>query len=59
MSEPKLRIEFDGDEQYEITYDEKHVASVNHDMHGWAGIDAVIDAVTTLAKYADIEVEEV
>lgn len=58
MSEPKLVIKFDGDEQYEITYDERHVAIVNHDMHGWAGIEAVLDAVITLAKYADIEVEE-
>ena len=59
MSEPRLRIEFDGDEAYEITYDEKPVANVNHDEHGWAGMEAVLEAVTRLAKYADIEVDEV
>lgn len=58
MSEPRLVIEFDGDEAYEITYDEKIVANIDHDMYGWAGMDAVLAAVTTLAKYLDVEVEE-
>jgi hypothetical protein len=61
MTEGKIVIEFDGDQDYEITWhDDKGVWDLHHlsyDYHGSAGIYAVINTLERLAELSHIELE--
>lgn len=60
MSDQYIVIERVDDEQVDLFVmrdDERHdISSVNHDDHGWGGMQAVEDAVREVAQALDIKV---
>lgn len=54
----KLIVKSKNDEILEFYYGERYIATVNHDEHGWAGMDAVESALFAFARLAGIEVKD-
>lgn len=57
MSKHKITITDDGDETVFVKLNGEDLFEVDHDMYGWAGMEAVINAVTKLADATGVEVE--
>jgi hypothetical protein len=45
------------EDELEISLDGHHIASLNHDEDGYAGMESVASAVTTMARILKLEVE--
>lgn len=44
-------------DKVEFWFDGTFIATVNHDEHGWAGMEAVEDALTNFADALGVEIE--
>ena len=53
-----IRISRPDDEQLDIYLGKKHIASANHDEHGWAAMDLLKSTVESFAKELDLKVVE-
>lgn len=53
---PKLEIIWVDDESADIYYDDTFLININHEEHGWSGMEAIQNSLTTLANAVDIEV---
>lgn len=53
-----LVIKRDGERHIDFYYDDDLFCSVNHDEHGWAGMEAVEDALVELATRAGLSIFE-
>lgn len=53
---PKLEIVWVDDESADIYFDGALVININHDDHGWSGMEAIQYALTSIARAADFEV---
>jgi hypothetical protein len=54
--DPRPTVEWveEDDESYAVHVGDKLVATVNHDEHGWSGIDAVRDTAQRIAEAAGL-----
>lgn len=50
----EIKIVFDGDESYEIIAGDESI-NVNHDEHGWAGIEAALRTARMISKQFNIK----
>lgn len=42
-------------ETWEIHFDDKYIMTVDHDMHGWAGIELAKSLLEEVSAHFDIE----
>ena len=56
MKKNMIQIVRPNDEEIDFLLNGKEFYSVNHDEHGWAGMDAVQDVVVILAKKLGIKI---
>jgi len=54
----KFEVLSDGDEVWEIWLDGSKMISVNHDQHGWEGIEGALELTNSIAEKLGIEVVE-
>lgn len=50
MSIPKFSVESPDDEVLELFIGEKKVGTLNHEDHGWAGMEAGLDLFKEIAE---------
>lgn len=53
----KITIKSPDDEVEQYFIGRRMILSTNHDEHGWAGMAAVRDAISAIAKEFDITIE--
>lgn len=58
MAEKQIKFLEKDPETWEIHFGDKYFITVDHDMHGWAGIELAKCLLEEAAKYAGIEFVE-
>jgi len=57
MSDHVLEYDWKNDEDCDIYFDDLFIINMNHDEHGWSGMEVIGNALDTIARAAGFEVK--